>query len=215
MSRPQSEAEYLARHRPAVRGRHRPRAADAAARRPARRRRPRPRRPASPRAAVTTAAEAAAAAESGGGTCHLRLERERNRVRRAARRDGRRLQGGLRDVEVKINAVDHNTFQENINTYLQGNADDVFSWFAGLPDALLRRDRPDRRRQRHLAAGGHPRLVQGGLDRQRRQAVLLAAVATTPGPCSTGSRPSRRRATPSRRPSTRWSRSASRCRPTA
>ncbi len=35
-------------------------------------------------------------------------------------------------VDVKINAVDHNTFQENINTYLQGNADDVFSWFAGF-----------------------------------------------------------------------------------
>lgn len=35
-------------------------------------------------------------------------------------------------TEVRINAVDHNTFQENINTYLQGNADDVFSWFAGF-----------------------------------------------------------------------------------
>lgn len=35
-------------------------------------------------------------------------------------------------VTVDINAVDHNTFQENINTYLQGNADDVFSWFAGF-----------------------------------------------------------------------------------
>jgi multiple sugar transport system substrate-binding protein len=32
---------------------------------------------------------------------------------------------------VKINTVDHNTFQENINRYLQGNPDDVFSWFAG------------------------------------------------------------------------------------
>lgn len=35
-------------------------------------------------------------------------------------------------LTVAINAVDHNTFQENINTYLQGNADDVFSWFAGF-----------------------------------------------------------------------------------
>ena len=34
-------------------------------------------------------------------------------------------------LKVKTNAVDHNTFQENINSYLQGNADDVFSWFAG------------------------------------------------------------------------------------
>ncbi len=33
--------------------------------------------------------------------------------------------------EVALNAVDHNTFQENINTYLQGSPDDVFTWFAG------------------------------------------------------------------------------------
>jgi multiple sugar transport system substrate-binding protein len=35
-------------------------------------------------------------------------------------------------VEVQRNEVDHNTFQENINTYLQGNPDDVFTWFAGF-----------------------------------------------------------------------------------
>jgi multiple sugar transport system substrate-binding protein len=34
-------------------------------------------------------------------------------------------------VTVAINTVDHNTFQENINNYLQGSPDDVFSWFAG------------------------------------------------------------------------------------
>jgi len=34
-------------------------------------------------------------------------------------------------VDVKINAVEHNTFQENINNYLQGSPDDVFTWFAG------------------------------------------------------------------------------------
>ncbi len=34
-------------------------------------------------------------------------------------------------VTVEPNAVDHNTFQENINTYLQGQPDDVFTWFAG------------------------------------------------------------------------------------
>jgi multiple sugar transport system substrate-binding protein len=32
---------------------------------------------------------------------------------------------------VAVNAVDHNTFQEQINNYLQGNPDDVFTWFAG------------------------------------------------------------------------------------
>lgn len=34
-------------------------------------------------------------------------------------------------LSVKVNAVDHNTFQEQINNYLQGNPDDVFTWFAG------------------------------------------------------------------------------------
>lgn len=32
---------------------------------------------------------------------------------------------------VEVNTVDHNTFQENINRYLQGRPDDVFTWFAG------------------------------------------------------------------------------------
>ncbi len=35
-------------------------------------------------------------------------------------------------VDVSLNAVDHNTFQESINTYLQGSPDDVFTWFAGF-----------------------------------------------------------------------------------
>ena len=32
---------------------------------------------------------------------------------------------------VKVNAVDHNTFQEQFNNYIQSNPDDVFTWFAG------------------------------------------------------------------------------------
>lgn len=35
-------------------------------------------------------------------------------------------------VTVATNVVDHNSFQENINNYLQGSPDDVFSWFAGF-----------------------------------------------------------------------------------
>ena len=31
----------------------------------------------------------------------------------------------------KVNTVDHNTFQEQINNYLQGKPDDIFTWFAG------------------------------------------------------------------------------------
>jgi multiple sugar transport system substrate-binding protein len=34
-------------------------------------------------------------------------------------------------VKVDVNTVDHNTFQEQINTYLQGQPQDVFTWFAG------------------------------------------------------------------------------------
>jgi multiple sugar transport system substrate-binding protein len=33
--------------------------------------------------------------------------------------------------DVKVNTVDHNTFQENITRYLQATPDDVFTWFAG------------------------------------------------------------------------------------
>jgi multiple sugar transport system substrate-binding protein len=34
-------------------------------------------------------------------------------------------------VKVNINTVDHNTFQQNITSYLQGTPDDLFTWFAG------------------------------------------------------------------------------------
>jgi multiple sugar transport system substrate-binding protein len=34
-------------------------------------------------------------------------------------------------VNIKLNTVDHNTFQNNINSYLQGTPDDLFTWFAG------------------------------------------------------------------------------------
>lgn len=40
-------------------------------------------------------------------------------------------------VTVEVNAVDHNTFQESLNTYLQGSPDDVFTWFAGFRMAQL------------------------------------------------------------------------------
>jgi multiple sugar transport system substrate-binding protein len=34
-------------------------------------------------------------------------------------------------TKVEVNTVDHNTFQEQINSYLQGQPQDVFTWFAG------------------------------------------------------------------------------------
>src|SRR6266545_1677296 len=34
-------------------------------------------------------------------------------------------------LDIQVNTVDHNTFQQNINSYLQGTPQDVFFWFAG------------------------------------------------------------------------------------
>ncbi|TDV53744.1 carbohydrate ABC transporter substrate-binding protein (CUT1 family) [Actinophytocola oryzae] len=41
------------------------------------------------------------------------------------------VMGKFSGPKVKINTIDHNSFQENINSYLQGGPDDVFGWFAG------------------------------------------------------------------------------------
>jgi multiple sugar transport system substrate-binding protein len=41
------------------------------------------------------------------------------------------MMDGWTKGKVDINTVDHNSFQENINNYLQGGPDDVFGWFAG------------------------------------------------------------------------------------
>jgi multiple sugar transport system substrate-binding protein len=35
-------------------------------------------------------------------------------------------------ITVAINTVDHNTFQDQLNSYLQGTPDDVFTWFSGF-----------------------------------------------------------------------------------
>jgi multiple sugar transport system substrate-binding protein len=40
-------------------------------------------------------------------------------------------QSALPGLTATINTVDHNTFQQNITTYLQGTPDDIFTWFAG------------------------------------------------------------------------------------
>jgi len=34
-------------------------------------------------------------------------------------------------TKITVNAVDHNTFQNNISSYLQGTPNDLFTWFAG------------------------------------------------------------------------------------
>ena len=80
---------------------------------------------------------AACGGDDSGGSSERRRELRhqrggglRSRLR-PAQGHGRRVRQGGRH-QVSVNAVDHNTFQESINTYLQGTPDDVFTWFAGF-----------------------------------------------------------------------------------
>jgi multiple sugar transport system substrate-binding protein len=41
------------------------------------------------------------------------------------------VMGKFSGPTVKINTIEHQAYQENINSYLQGGPDDVFGWFAG------------------------------------------------------------------------------------
>ncbi|WP_296136100.1 ABC transporter substrate-binding protein [uncultured Tessaracoccus sp.] len=41
------------------------------------------------------------------------------------------MMGGFPGGKVEINTIQHETFKEGINNYLQGNPDDTFTWFAG------------------------------------------------------------------------------------
>ena len=99
---------------------------------------------------------------------------------------------------VELNAVDHNTFQESINTYLQGTPDDVFTWFAGFRMQQLAEDRPDHRPQRPVADRRPERLLQGGGHAADGKQYFVPVRATTRGRSSTGSRSSRRTAGPHR-----------------
>ena len=49
----------------------------------------------------------------------------------APRRAFADMMAGFDGGEVKINTVDHETFKQGINNYLQGRPSDVFTWFAG------------------------------------------------------------------------------------
>jgi multiple sugar transport system substrate-binding protein len=72
-----------------------------------------------------------------------------------------------KDVTVSINEVDHNTYQENISTYLQ-NPDDVIPWFAGF-------------RMRFFAdqglLGDLSDVWSGGLDGQLGEGFKVASTA--------------------------------------
>ena len=79
-------------------------------------------------------------------------------------------------LTVKINTIDHNTFQENINNYLQGSPGRRVhlvlraTGCASSPSKGLAGDISDVWQD----LDGHLRRAQDGLDRRRRQAVLRA-----------------------------------------
>ena len=78
------------------------------------------------KAAATTAAAAAAGKAKGDLTFGSNYSNEKPKAALQAMVDG----FGNKDVKVKVNTTDHNTFQDNIVQYLQ-QPDDVISWFAG------------------------------------------------------------------------------------
>ena len=51
---------------------------------------------------------------------------------------------------IAVNVNDHNTFQNQISSYLQGTPDDIVKWFAGNRNALLRCPGPPRAGHRRL-----------------------------------------------------------------
>ncbi len=120
-------------------------------------------------------------------------------------------------IGVKTNTVDHNTFQKQINSYLQGKPDDVFTWFAGY-------------RMQFFAAKGLATPIddvwkaldaadaavdEGRLDRGSTATSTSSRTTTTRGRSSTARACGRRRATRFPRRGTSSSPSPRRCRRTA
>ena len=93
------------------------------------------------RRASAPAATAGASAATGSVDLRLELLGPRHRHEGACRPSSTRSPPET-GITVKVNTVDHNTFQDQISQYLQGTPDDVFTWFAGLPHAVLRRPGP-------------------------------------------------------------------------
>ncbi len=121
------------------------------------------------------------------------------------------------NAKVTINTVDHNTFQNNINNYLQGTPDDLFTWFAGF-------------RMRFFASQGLATPIDDVWDkiganfsptpssphlRATTGTTTSCRCTTTHGASSTARASSPRRATRSRRRGTPSSRYRSRCKRTA
>jgi maltose-binding protein MalE len=101
-------------------------------------------------------------------------------------------------IKVKTNTVDHNTFQNQINSYLQGRPDDVFTWFAGY-------------RMQFFAAKGLATPID---DVWKVLTSTSCRTRTTRGPSTTARASGRPRVTRSRRRGISSSPSPRRCRRT-
>ena len=101
-------------------------------------------------------------------------------------------------------------FQEQINSYLQGQPGRRLHLVRRLPDAVLRRPRASRRRSTTSGRRSTPQMppaMQGRLDGRSTGTSTSCRSTTTRGPSSTGRASGSRRATRSRRRGTSSSRS--------
>ncbi len=214
MPRPSTEAEYLARIVPTSWPRDV--APDPAARRARRRRAPR--RPAAARVVQLLGWQRGRCHRrwGGGGTVTLGSNQSDAVPKAAIQAVMDAFQKANSGLTVKINTIDHNSFQENINNYLQGSPDDVWIVVLRLPDAVLRLQGPRRRHLRRLGnLSGHVRRAEEGVDGGRRQAVLRPLDLLPVGDVLPQERLGREGLHRRRRPSTSSRPSAPRCRRTA
>ena len=152
---------------------------------------------------------ASSSSSSGGkkavGTVTFGSNAVRPGAQEGLRGDLRRVRDKSRAATVKINTVDHNTFQEQINSYLQGRPDDVFTWFAGYRMQFFAQRRAWRRRSPTSGRRSASQLRAPRSSRRRRASTASSTSCrstTTRGRSSTARASSRRTATRSPRRST-------------
>ena len=119
-------------------------------------------------------------------------------------------------IPVKINTVDHGTFQDQISSYLQGTPDDVWTWFSGFrmrffAEQGLATDISDVWAKIEPMYGEAFKVGSTGNDGKQ----YFIPIYPIRGRSSTARAFRRRRATRSRRPSTSSRRSPRRSRRTA
>lgn len=105
---------------------------------------------------------------SGGGTSTSLGSNFSDQVPQKALQDSLDAFTKAKGIDVEVNTVDHEQFQENITSYLQGGPQDVYAWFAGY-------------RMKFFAdqqfAGDVSQVWSDGLDSQYTEAFKQAATA--------------------------------------